>query len=105
MLAGEPALAYADLAKRLGMANETGQGLGPVLDEAAAMCIENNLPDVSTVVVTKESMEQGCPMPSRRSFDENGFWAITGISMDEIPEYQKKVRAYDWASVPTLALR
>ena len=60
MLNNELALSYSELANRLQMPNETGQGLGPILDEAAAMCLENSLPDISAVVVTKRQPRKRC---------------------------------------------
>ncbi len=104
MLDGERAIAYSDLATRLGMADTTGRGLGPILDEAAYMCKDFQLPDVSAVIVTKESLARGFPMPSDESFDDKGFWAITGIYKQEVPNYQLKVQSYDWTTVPTLRL-
>ncbi|MCB1338085.1 MAG: hypothetical protein KDK10_11755 [Maritimibacter sp.] len=103
MLKGEKAVSYSDLANRLEMANATGRGLGPVLDEAGAMCIERGLPDVSVVVVTKESLALGEPMPSEESF-KDGIWARTGMSREEVPLEQDRVRSFDWTSVRELRL-
>ena len=103
MLNNELGLSYSELANRLQMPNETGQGLGPILDEAAAMCLENSLPDISAVVVTKSSLEKGAPMPSLGSFDD-GVWRITGLAIEEIPQEQQRVRDYDWKSVKSLKL-
>jgi len=103
MLDGEVALSYSELAKRLEMPNETGRGLGPVLDEVAVMCIKHNLPDVSSVIVTKDSIEKGQPMPSLESFT-NGIWSISGISIEDIPAVQNQVRAFNWTAVRELDL-
>jgi hypothetical protein len=103
MLNQETALSYSDLAKRLGMPNETGQGLGPILDEAAAMCVEHKLPDVSSVVATKESVDLGKPFPSLASF-EDGVWPKTGLRIEDVPDEQERVRQFDWKSVRSLNL-
>ena len=103
MLNGEVAITYSELARRLALPNETGRGLGDVLGEAAAMCIERGLPDVSAVVVTKESFARGAPMPSLDSF-KDGEWPLTGLTLKDIPAEQDKVRLYDWRSVRELSL-
>ena len=89
ILNGETALTYSDLARRLGMPNETGRGLGPILDEAAAMCTEHKLPDVSAVVVTKESLDRAQPMPAATSF-RDGVWPVSGLSIADIPAEQER---------------
>ena len=105
MLEGEKALTYGDLKKRLGMPKpEIARGLGPILDEAAWMCKDHRIPDVSAVIVTKESMDRGAPMPSDDSFNADGFWVITGLHKDELPDYQKKVQQFDWMSLRSLGL-
>jgi len=100
---GEIAVSYSELASRLGMPNDTGRGLGPILDEAAHMCLEFNLPDVSALVVTKTSLETGIPMPSEDSFID-GVWPITGMKIESIPAEQDRVRSFDWTKVPSLKL-
>ena len=102
MLAGETVISYSDLAVRIGT-NPTGQGLGDILDEAARMCIDHRLPDVSAVVCTKDSIDEGRPMPSSRSFVD-GVWPITGISIDEVPAEQERVRIFPWLEVRSLGL-
>jgi hypothetical protein len=77
--------------------------LAVILDEAAAMCVKHDLPDVSSLVVTKESMLQGRPFPSKESF-KNGIWPISGLSVDDIPAEQERVRRFDWMSVRSLGL-
>jgi hypothetical protein len=104
MLDGEECVSYSDLAYRLGMPNTSGQGLGPILDDAARQCMKFGLPDVSAVVVSKESILAGRPMPSERSFDQDGFWPITGTHRDEIPEIQDRVRRFEWRKVRSLGL-
>lgn len=103
VLNGEKAVAYSDLANRLGMPNDTGRGLGPILDEAAAMCMEHGLPDVSAIVVTKESLASGVPMPSEDSF-KDGVWPLTGLSREDVPAEQARVQSFDWGSVRSLGL-
>ncbi|RGP38465.1 hypothetical protein D1012_06565 [Pseudotabrizicola alkalilacus] len=102
-LSGEQALTYSDLARRLGMSKVNGQGLSSYLNEAAAMCAEHGHPNVSVLVVSKESLDRGAPMPSEGSFAD-GFYASTGLTQSDIPAEQDRVRAYDWRSVKTLAL-
>jgi hypothetical protein len=102
-LAGEMALTYSDLARRLGMSKVNGQGLSTYLNEAAALCAEHGLPNVSVLVVSKDSLDRGTPLPSDGSFAD-GFYASTGLTKAEIPAEQERVRAYDWRSVRSLNL-
>ena len=103
MLAGEPALTYSELARRLGMSKVNGQGLSSYLNEAAALCAEHKLPNVSVMVVSKDSLDRGSALPSEGSFS-NGFYASTGLTKADIPGEQARVSAYDWRSVTTLGL-
>lgn len=100
---GEGAITYSELARRLGMAKVNGQGLSSYLNEAAAMCAEHGLPNVAVMVVSKESVERGVPMPSDGSFSD-GFYATTGLTREDIPAEQARVRAFDWNSVKSLHL-
>lgn len=95
VLAGETALTYSELARRLGMAKVNGQGLSSYLNEAAALCAENGLPNVSVMVVSKDSLDQGKPMPSEGSFTD-GFYASTGLAKADVPAEQARVKAFDW---------
>jgi hypothetical protein len=103
VLANETALTYSQLAERLGMSKVNGQGLSSYLNEAAALCAEHGLPNVSVLVVSKESLDRGTPLPSKGSFSD-GFYASTGMTEAEIPAEQERVRTFDWKSVPTLGL-
>ena len=103
VLAEEPAITYSELARRLGMSKVNGQGLASYLNRAAEICKEQGLPNVSTLVVSKESLDQGTPMPSSGSFSD-GFYASTGLTRDGVVAEQDKVRAFDWRSVKTLDL-
>ena len=103
VLAGETALTYSDLAQRLGMSKVNGQGLSSYLNEAAALCAEHGLPNVSVLVVSKDSLDRGVPMPSEGSFSD-GFYASTGLGKADVPAEQDRVRAFDWNSVRSLNL-
>jgi hypothetical protein len=48
------------------------------------------------MVVSKESLEAGVPLPSKGSFSD-GFYARTGLSEAEVPAEQARVRAFDWS--------
>ena len=85
------------------MSKVNGQGLASYLNRAAEICKEQGLPNVSTLVVSKESLDQGTPMPSSGSFSD-GFYASTGLTRDGVVAEQDKVRAFDWRSVKTLDL-
>ncbi len=98
VLDGEPALTYSDLARRLGMSKVNGQGLSSYLNEAAAICAEHALPNVACMVVSKESLDRGQPMPSEGSFSD-GFYAATGLTRDGVAAEQDRVRRFDWHSV------
>jgi hypothetical protein len=102
-LSGEQALTYSELARRLGMSKVNGQGLSSYLNEAAALCAEHGLPNVSVLVVSKESLDRGSPMPSEGSFAD-GFYASTGLTRNDIPAEQDRVRNHDWRSVRSLNL-
>ena len=101
VLAGEPALTYSELARRLGMTKVNGQGLKSYLSEAAAICAERGLPNVSCLVVSKDSLDQGAPMPSEGSFSD-GLYAASGLTREAIPEEQARVRSFDWRAMPDL---
>ncbi len=103
MLAGESAVSYSELARRLGMSKVNGQGLASYLNEAAAICAEHDLPNVAAVVVSRDSLESGAPMPSEGSFSDNHY-AASGLTRDEIPAEQERVRSYDWRGVPAFDL-
>ena len=103
VLAGEVALTYSELARRLGMSKVNGQGLSSYLNEAAALCAEHGLPNVSVMVVSKDSLDQGNPMPSDGSFTD-GFYASTGLAKADIPAEQDRVRGFDWKAVRSLNL-
>ncbi len=103
VMAGETALTYSDLARRLGMSKVNGQGLSSYLNRAAALCAEHGLPNVSVLVVSKDSLDRGTPMPSEGSFAD-GFYASTGLTKADIAAEQDRVRAFDWASVRSLNL-
>ena len=45
------------------MSKVNGQGLARYLNRAAELCAENGLPNVSTLVVTKDSLDRGAPIP------------------------------------------
>ena len=100
MLAGEMALTYSELARRLGMSKVNGQGLSSYLNEAAAICAEHGLPNVAVVVVSQDSMQRGAPMPSAGSFTD-GFYAATGLAKEDIPAEQLRVQTFDWLSRKT----
>jgi hypothetical protein len=103
MLAREGALTYSELARRLGMSKVNGQGLSSYLNEAAALCAEQNLPNVSVMIVSKGSLDQGTPLPSDGTFSD-GFYASTGLTKSDIPDEQERVRTFDWKSVQSLDL-
>ena len=103
VLDGEPALTYSQLAQRLEMSKVNGQGLSSYLNEAAALCADHGLPNVSVLVVSKDSLDRGLPMPSEGSFAD-GFYASTGLTKGDIPAEQERVRAFDWKSVRSLNL-
>jgi hypothetical protein len=102
VMAGEQAITYSDLARRLGMSKVNGQGLNSYLIEAAAICAEQGLPNVGCLVVSQESLQAGQPMPAEGSLSDI-FYAKTGLDRAEVPAEQAKVRGFDWASAPILA--
>jgi hypothetical protein len=103
VLAGEQAMTYSQLAQRLEMSKVNGQGLSSYLNEAAAICAENDWPNVAVLVVSKDSLDKGNPLPSEGSFSD-GFYASTGLTKADIPAEQQRVRAFDWKSVLSLNL-
>ena len=100
VLAGELAITYSELARRLGMSKVNGQGLSSYLNEAAALCAEHGLPNISVLVVSKDSLDRGSPMPSEGSFSE-GFYASTGLTLADVAAEQDRVRVYDWKAART----
>jgi hypothetical protein len=83
---------YSDLAKAI---DRKGQHrlLGGPLDILRDICRENGLPDVATVVVTKESLLDGTLMPSRQALEKYGGW-------HGLREEQARVISFNWSSVP-----
>ena len=73
------------------------------MNEAALMCVDYKLPDVTSMVVTKWSLDTGKPMPSDDSFVD-GVWLLTGLEKSEVPSEQIRVREFDWKKVKTLGL-
>ena len=82
VLDGEAGLTYSELARRLGMAKVNGQGLSTYLNEAAAICAEHGLPNVSVMVVSKDSLGSGSPMLPFHSFSVIGLIDTTGEVSD-----------------------
>ena len=101
VIAGEIALTYSDLARRLGMSKVNGQGLNSYLIEAAALCAEQGLPNVGVLVVSQESLQAGAPLPAEGSFSDT-FYARTGLARADVLAEQARVRAFDWRSVSGL---
>ena len=101
VLANEAAITYSELARRLGMSKVNGQGLASYLNRAAEICATHGFPNVSTLVVSKESLDKGAPMPSCGSFSD-GFYASTGLTRGEVTAEQERVRAFDWRSTTIL---
>jgi hypothetical protein len=105
MLEKEQFVSYSDLAQRLGMPNDTGRGLGAILDQAALKCKAKGLPNITSVVVTKGSLLSGKPMPSESSFNGAGMWPLAGIHKDDVPAEQVRVQSFDWTTVRELNLK
>lgn len=103
VLAGEIALTYSELARRLGMSKVNGQGLNSYLIEAAAICAEQGLPNIGVLVVSQNSLKAGQPLPAEGSFSD-AFYAKTGLSREDVPAEQDRVRAFNWRGVSSLDL-
>ena len=99
--AGEPAVTYSELARRLGLSRVNGQGLVSYLAEAAAICAENGWPNVAALVVSKDSLDAGTPMPSDGSLTK-GLFERTGLTAAAIPEEQARIRDFDWGVLSAL---
>ena len=95
--AGELAVTYSELARRLGMSKVNGQGLKSYLIEAAAICAEHGLPNIGVLVVSQDSLAAGAPMPAEGSLSAT-FYTKTGLSRDDVPAEQARLRAVDWAA-------
>lgn len=94
--AGELAVTYGELARRLGMSKVNGQGLNAYLIEAAAICAGLDLPNIGALIVSQDSLAAGKPMPAEGSLS-NTFFTKTGLSRDDVPALQARLRAVDWA--------
>lgn len=99
--AGEKALTYSELARRLGMSKVNGQGLNSYLIEAAAICAAHGWPNIGAFIVTLESLEAGQPMPAESALSE-AFFAKTGLTRAEVPAEQARILAQDWSGLPDL---
>ena len=95
--AGELAVTYSELARRLGMSKVNGQGLNAYLIEAAAICAEQGLPNIGVLVVSQDSLAAGEPMPAQSALSTL-FFTKTGLARDDVPAEQARLRAVDWAA-------
>ncbi len=82
--AGEMAVTYSELARRLGMSKVNGQGLNSYLIQAAAICAELGLPNIGVLVVSQDSLAAGTPMPAEGSLSAT-FYAKTGLDREDVP--------------------
>ena len=98
ILSDKNAISYSDLATHLPIQDNSGRGLGHILVEAAKICAENKFPNISSIVVTQESIREGCPFPSEKSFS-GGSWAKTGMKREDVKAEQNKVLTFDWKSI------
>ncbi len=103
VLAGEMAVTYSELARRLGMSKVNGQGLNSYLIEAAAICAEQGLPNIGVLVVSQDSLQAGLPLPAEGSFSD-AFYAKTGLAREDVPAEQARARAFYWRGVDGLDL-
>jgi hypothetical protein len=102
MLAGAETLTYAELSQQLGLTKLNQQGLNSYLRAAADICAERGLPNVAAVVVSKESLAAGQPMPLARALTDD---FVARASTDSaIAAEQANVRSYNWAQALHLAL-
>jgi len=94
--AGELAVSYGELARRLGMSKVNGQGLNAYLIQAAAICAEHGLPNIGALIASQDSLAAGTPMPAEGTLSDS-FFTKTGLSRGDVPAEQARLRAVDWA--------
>ncbi|MFK7869906.1 MAG: hypothetical protein AB8B58_11765 [Roseobacter sp.] len=82
---------YGDMATAIGRPGEH-RLLGGPLDELRKYCQDLELPDLATVVVSKESLIDGRIEPSKQAFDKYDGWP-------QLRREQAKVFNFDWSTV------
>jgi hypothetical protein len=102
LTSGRRAISYEELGEKLGLNGMVARGHGPTLAIATLICRDYLLPDIAPCVVTSASMKAGKPMPSEKVFDENGFWADSGLTLTEVEGAQIFAAEFDWNSVKVL---
>ena len=83
--------AYGDMAVAIGRAGHR-RLLGAPLDTLRDLCVEKGLPDIATVVVSKDSLTGGTLKPSPKAIDKHGGWP--GLRKE-----QARVMTFDWTKV------
>ena len=91
-------ISYSDLADRLGKPEILARQLGKYLDEVSRICLQNRIPNLSSIVVMKDTLNSATPMPSKDSF-QNEYWPISGVKKTEIDLAQKDVHDFDWDNI------
>ncbi|MCB1449668.1 MAG: hypothetical protein KDJ67_06025 [Nitratireductor sp.] len=91
-------ISYSDLADRLGKPDILARQLGKYLDEVSRICLQNRIPNLSSIVVMKDTLNSATPMPSKDSF-QNEYWPISGVKKTEIDLAQKDVHDFDWDNI------
>ncbi len=82
---------YGDMAVANGRAGQHNL-LGAPLDTLRDLCVEKDLPDIATVVVSKGSLTDGTLKPSPTAIDKYGGWP--GLRKE-----QARVMTFDWTKV------
>ena len=88
---GRVLLTYGDMAAAIGRAGQH-RLLDAPLDALRELCVEKGLPDIATVVVSKDSLTDGMLKPSRKAIDKHGGWP--GLRKE-----QATVMTVDWTKV------
>lgn len=82
-------LTYGDLAIRIGRPGEHNL-LGAPLDIARELCKAHNLPDITTMIVNKPSIQNGTMKPSENAIQKYNGWP-------DLRREQAKVIAFEWS--------
>lgn len=85
---GSVFMSYAEMADAIGRKGEH-RLLGGPLDLVRDICVARGLPDIATVIVSKESLKSGACEPSKKAVEKYKGWP-------SLKAEQERVRNWNW---------
>jgi hypothetical protein len=87
---GQPFVSYAEIATLIGREGQHAL-LGGPLDALRDLCLSMQIPDVATMVVSKDSLRSGSLKPSPKALEKYGGWP-------ELRKMQARCLTFDWGA-------